>query len=146
MELVSSFHKFKYFSHIDLSFMMKPHRKLHQRKPTQHTSIQHQFKTGLPQGGILLPTLFNFNIYTADIPTPILPVQVKAYADDMTITYTHTSTSAAKKYIQPYLHKVFVWTKQNNLTLDPDKTTCTLFTYKAVMGLALEYSSSIWSH
>ena len=45
-----------------------------------------------------------------------------------TITSTHTSTSAAKKYIQPYIHKVFVWTKQNNLLLNPDKTTCTLFT------------------
>ena len=50
-----------------------------------------------------------------------------AYADDITITSTHTSTSAAKKYIQLYLHKVFVWTKQNNLLLNPDKTTCTLF-------------------
>ena len=30
-----------------------------------------------------------------------------AYADDITITCTHTSTSAAKKYIQPYLHTVF---------------------------------------
>ena len=49
-----------------------------------------------------------------------------AYADDITITYTHTSTSAAKKNIQPYQHKVFAWTKQNNL--NSDKTTCTLFT------------------
>ena len=51
-----------------------------------------------------------------------------AYADDITITSTHTSTSAAKKYIQLYLQKVFAWTKQNNLTLNPDETTCTLFT------------------
>ena len=26
-----------------------------------------------------------------------------------------------------YLHKVFAWTKQNNLTLNPDKTTCPMF-------------------
>ena len=45
-----------------------------------------------------------------------------AYADDITITSTHSSTSAAKKYIQPYLHKVFAWTKQNNVMLNPDKT------------------------
>ena len=45
-----------------------------------------------------------------------------AYADDITITFTHTSTSAAKKYIQPYLHKKIAWTKQNNLLLNPDKT------------------------
>ena len=70
----------------------------------------------------LSPTLFN--IYTSDLPPLSAPVQVMAYADDITITSTHTSTSAAKKYIQPYLHKVFFLDKtkqpltksrQNNL-------------------------------
>ena len=91
-----------------------------------HTSKQRQFKTGVPQDGVLSPTLFN--IYTSDLPPRSAPVQVMAYADDITITSTHTSTSATKKYIQPYPHKVFARTKQNNLLLDPDKTTCTLFT------------------
>ena len=49
-----------------------------------HTSSQRQFKTGVPQGGVLSPTLCN--IYTADIPPPRAPVQVMAYADDITIT------------------------------------------------------------
>ena len=89
-----------------------------------HTSKQRQFETGVPQGGVLLPTLFN--IYTPDLPPRSAPVQVIAYADDITITSTHTSTSAAKKYIQPYLHKVFAWTKQNNLLLNSDKTTSSL--------------------
>ena len=48
--------------------------------------------------------------------------------DDITITSIRTSTSAAKKYIQPYLHTVFAWTKQSNLALNPDKKNCTLFT------------------
>ena len=52
-----------------------------------------------------------FNIHTADIPTPTAPVQVMLYADDITITSTHTSMSAARKYIQPYLHKVYDWTQ-----------------------------------
>ena len=38
------------------------------------------------------------------------------------------STNTAKKYIQPYLHNVFARTNQNNLILNPDKTTSTLFT------------------
>ena len=67
-----------------------------------HTSKQRQFKTGVPQGGVLSPTLFN--IYTSDVPPPSEPVHVSAYADDITIT--STSTSAAKKYIQPHLHKL----------------------------------------
>ena len=39
----------------------------------------------------------------------------------------HSGASAAKKYIQRYLQKVFVWTKHNNITLNSDKTTYTLF-------------------
>ena len=78
-----------------------------------HTSIQRQFRTGVPQGGVISPTLLN--IYTEDLPPPRAPVQVMSYTDDITITSTHTSTSAAKKFIKPYLHKVFAWTKHNNL-------------------------------
>ena len=99
-----------------------------------HTSSQRQFKTGVPQG-ILSQTLFN--IYTADIPLPRSPVQVMVYADDITIASTHKRTSAAKKYIQPYLHKVFAWTKQNNLTLNPDKkpALCSLQTLQNIRAI-----------
>ena len=74
-----------------------------------HTSIRCHFKTGVSKGGVLSPTLLN--IHTADLP-PRAPVRVMAYAVEITITSTHTS--AAKKYIQPYLYKVFVWTKQSH--------------------------------
>ena len=120
-----------------------------------HISSQREFKTGVPQGGVLSPTLFN--IYTVDIPPPRAPVQVMIYADDITITSTHTSTSAAKKYVQQYLQEVLAWTKQNNLTLKSDKTTCTLFTpdppeYKSNLdhkinnsGLPRQYTQRFWA-
>ena len=79
----------------------------------KHTSIRRQC-------GVLSPT--PFYIYTADLPRA--PVQVLSYADDITFTSTHTSTSAANKYMQPYIHKVFAWRKHKNLTLNQDKTTC----------------------
>ena len=50
------------------------------------------------------------------------------------------SMSAARKYIQPYLHEVYDWTQHNDLIINPDKTTCTLFTpdpaeYNSNLGL-----------
>ena len=56
-----------------------------------HTFSQRQFKTGVPQGGILSPTLFD--IYIAGIPPSRAPVQVMDYADYITITSIHTNTS-----------------------------------------------------
>ena len=61
----------------------------------------------------------HYSTFTSDLPPPSATVQVMAYADNITIRSTHTSTSAAKKCIQPYLHKVFAWTKQNTLLLNP---------------------------
>ena len=64
-----------------------------------HTSKQRPFKTGVPQDGVLSPT--PFNIYTSGLPPPThAPVQVMAYADDI----TSTSTSAAKKYNYTTIH------------------------------------------
>ena len=64
----------------------------------------------------------SFHQHYSTYTPPRAPVQVMAYADDITITSTHTSTSAAKKYI----HKVFAWTKHSHTK--SRQTTCTLFT------------------
>ena len=47
-----------------------------------------QINTGVQQGGVLSPTLFN--IYTSDIPLPPKDIQITTYADVITITASHT--------------------------------------------------------
>ena len=61
-----------------------------------HTPIQRQCKTVVPQGGVLSHTLFN--IYTAYLPPPRVPIQVMTYAYYTAITSTgqeiHTNIHA----------------------------------------------------
>ena len=87
-----------------------------------HTSRHPQFKTGVPHGGVLSSTLFN--IYTADI----LPPRAWSWHTQMTSPshlYTQARMQPRNTYNNTYI-KFFPG--QNNLTLNRDKTTCTLFT------------------
>ena len=77
-----------------------------------HTSNQRQFKTGVPQGSVISPTLFN--IYTAEIPPPKSTIHVVAYTYDITITSKHTSTSVTKKSIRHTYIKFLPGQKQSH--------------------------------
>ena len=93
----------------------KVHRKLHQgtqilytiNKPHIHVNFKMAFQGASSRPHCILTT-----------------TQSTSSGHVLHMNDTHTSTSAAKKYT----HKVFAWTKQNNLTLNPDKTTGILFT------------------
>jgi hypothetical protein len=90
------------------------------------TSAQLKLKTGVPQGGVLSPTLFN--IYMSDIPTPPEHVSLSTYADDITTLSSHVNTNTAQQNLQPYLNEIVTWTQNNDLQINPDKSTSILFT------------------
>ena len=41
---------------------------------------------------------------------------------------SHSKYLQAQETLQPYLKKIFAWTKENDLILDPDKSTAALYT------------------
>ena len=75
-------------------------------------SKQQQFKTGVPQGGVLSPTLLN--LYTSDLPAPPQNVLITTYADDMNPSASHANYRMAQNNLQPYLEDIFKWTQKMN--------------------------------
>ena len=76
---------------------------LRDTQPTQHrnhTSRQRQFKTGIPQGVSFHPHYFKYFKFTPQTYHHRAPVQIMAYADDITITQVQPRNTYNHTYIK----------------------------------------------
>ena len=105
------------------NYMQNRPSKVHFR---QQESKSRKVKTGVVQGGVLSPALFN--CYLADFPTPPQRFMLIKYADDIT---TYTSGPVVADLINGlniYLSQVLNYINSETLTVSTAKSTVTRFT------------------
>ena len=83
-------------------------------------------RSGVPQGGVLSPALFN--AYMARLPTPPDPVHITTYADDCTVYVSGVNIEDICRHINSYLCTLATWLEENQLELSPGKSSATIFT------------------
>ena len=84
-----------------------------------------RMKQGLPQGSVLSPLLFL--LFINDIVDTIPEdVEISLFADDAALYTSHTDINKANRSLQDAVTAIEVWSKNNKLTLNTDKS-CTFF-------------------
>ncbi len=80
---------------------------------------------GVPQGGVLGPTLYL--LYTADIPNDEKSF-IALFADDTTVAARNTSYEKAAESLQISLNQISKWAKQWKIAINENKSTRVDFT------------------
>jgi len=106
-------------------------------------SSPRKIRSGVPQGAILSPLLFN--VMMRDLPS-VQGVRTADYADDVAFFSCGPDLAVTTGRMQLQLTRFFEWTKLWGLTVNHLKTKCMLFTSKRataiplyINGSALEY-------
>ena len=90
------------------------------------TSDYRNVRTGVPQGAVTSPVLFNF--YLSKLPIPPKGVYVVQYADDISIYTTGKNINTMTEQINAYAKEVNDFLEERELLLSAEKSTVTLFT------------------
>ena len=91
-----------------------------------HKSKCRQMRQGVPQGGVLSPTLFN--MYISSMPAPPPGIKVTSYADDTTVMKSGPKIPPLCKALNEYLETLHKFFTSRNLGITPGKSTATIFT------------------
>ena len=76
-------------------------------------------KSGIPQGSIKGP--FLFNIYICDLFFDIIEIDIANYADDTTLYALDSKLENIVKLLKENADKLFDWFPNNHLKASPDK-------------------------
>ena len=90
------------------------------------TSSTRNVRTGVPQGAVTSPILFNF--YLRNIPQPPPGIKVIQYADDISIYIQGTNVITLSSTVNKYLNTLAAYLEERNLIISPEKSTATWFT------------------
>ena len=83
--------------------------------------------SGVPQGAVLSPTLFN--VMLADFPLQD-GIQTYIFADDITIACSAPKVSQLQSRLQDYLNELIIWFDHWQFSINVDKTKVQYFTRK----------------
>ena len=83
-------------------------------------------RTGVPQGSVISPSLFN--AYIRDLPTPPEGVNIVSYADDITVYASGSNIVQCTALINEYLKILAEFLDDRLLKVSVAKSTVTLFT------------------
>jgi len=89
-----------------------------------HTSTSRNVKTGVPQGAVTSPILFNF--YLSKLPTPPSGIHVIQYADDISIYCSGTDIESMSLRITEYTKELKIYLDERELFIAPERSTVTL--------------------
>lgn len=91
-------------------------------------SLPTTLKRGVPQGGVLSPILWI--VYMYDFPKPNSLCRTALFADDIEFHTTANSNGSASNVLQPYLNRIYSWSKDWCLSFSIDKCALLVFTRK----------------
>ena len=103
------------------NYMLNRRAKVHFR---QKESKSRKVKTGVIQGGVLSPALFNY--YLSDVPTPPPNIMQINYADDIAIYTSGPAVADLINGLNIYLSQVLNYINNIKLRVSTAKSTVTL--------------------
>ena len=89
-------------------------------------NLKAEAKTGVVQGGVMSPALFNY--YLADFPTTPPNIKLIKYTDDITIYTSGPVVADLINGINMYLSQMFNYINNKKQTMSTAKCTVALFT------------------